>query len=1380
MGRVLLLLLFAVLLASIQASASQDAVFDFSLAPGFNLIGIPVQIDATASAIADVINKQGGNVVSVMSWNPASNSFVSWSAAAPKLNDFKVEGGKGYYVRTAKAVKFQLSGRSFEEPSTYEFSSGTQLVGFHFVPKGYTASDLAADIESSGGKVNSIMAFSREYTSWLPRFPKNNDFSIEMGKGYLLQLSKPATITIERSSKPASVGVIIQVDEPSLAALSLTPSVQQQPLQLHEEVKKQLVQKFSAVSASANGNSYQIKHEFVKIFNGFALDVPYEEAKKLFAGIPGVKRITPDYIVSADLLESIPQINADEAWQLSDGSGQPLTGKGVVIAIVDTGVDYTHPDLGGCTSQEFLSGDCEKVIGGYDTVHERPDSMDDHGHGTLVAGVAASNGQRKGVAPNASILSYKVLNDAGNGELSDIFWGIELAMDPDGDGSFSDRADVIVVSLGLPCKLLFGSYISGFCGPDDDFSQLANAVSALGTVFVAAAGNNGDLGAGSISSPATAEKAITVGSVSKSDVLSGFSSRGPVPINGQSVVKPEVVAPGEGIVAQVPGGYASASGTSLSAPHVAGAAALILQKNPGWTPEQVKLALMETAVDLGYDENSQGAGRIDVLAAVQFRGPADLAVTDIRWNPENPKIGEQVTVEAVVENIGGAEIGSFSYQFGFSDDGGYPGNVWASGQPVPEGQSVTLTASHVFDNEGKYDIMFRITSKDDQDAGNNERIEQLSFTVESVGYVVVGLKDAGLYDEDKLWSYRYLGNQLVKHKVYSFGAHSSLHSLYNARIDNDPYDDIVAFVNGKLTVFWGALGANFEGPKTHGTTASADISKEQAVAIADLDGNGHNDFLVMNTANRKVHWLPGNGQREGNFQSEEIIIGGSYEGINAIAAASVTDDENVDVIVAASDGLYLYPGKGDGSFSEPIIFSEPDLRSVAVIDVSGSARKAIAATKPSKLFLFVLNNDGTLYEQVSKSVFTRHDVLGDISAPLLRAGDFNADGRADLAIRGLAGVSVAYGSDDAYIGPISFTDTTEGTDFALGIGIAKLNADGMDDIVSITSEYSFASSKIIGIFPPSPFEVTELATIYPVPIVIIAGSVQEPGVDLAVEKFSISPANPEEGQTVTFTAVVRNTGTEDVAGFSYRVTTGDQDVIEGDYAQLLRMGNAATITQSYIYGHSGSYVAKFLLTNEDVNNDNNEKQKSVVVSEPADFVDILVQSFTVVTSPALEGQPTAFEAIIRNDGALAAPGFAYLFDFGDGSPPKFFGEGTIIEAGRTAKISQAHVYRQAGDYSVRIRIFTFDDVNRNNDQASTDITVEEGIPCGSYGDVDYSMTVDSVDVNMVMAHIVGKNLLSGEALIRADVNGDGKVNVLDTVLIKRYIAGIITSWPVCQ
>ncbi|MYT25485.1 S8 family serine peptidase [Streptomyces sp. SID7760] len=227
------------------------------------------------------------------------------------------------------------------------------------------------------------------------------------------------------------------------------------------------------------------------LVNAVAMTVPGSEAARL-AAQPGVLSVRPDTRVKVQTDASVPLTGAPEVWKRADPSGVKATGKGTVVAVLDSGVDYGHPDLGGGFGKGY------KVVGGYDFANGDDDPMDDNGHGTHVAGIiagkAAADGGVTGMAPDASLLAYKVIGADGSGYTSDIIAGIEAAADPTGP----HPADVINMSIG---------------GPGDGTDPLGHAATAAvraGVVVVAAAGNSGP-GKGTVSSPASADGVIAVG-----------------------------------------------------------------------------------------------------------------------------------------------------------------------------------------------------------------------------------------------------------------------------------------------------------------------------------------------------------------------------------------------------------------------------------------------------------------------------------------------------------------------------------------------------------------------------------------------------------------------------------------------------------------------------------------------------------------------------------------------------------------------------------------------------------------------------------------------------------------------------------------------------
>ncbi|WP_158578666.1 S8 family serine peptidase [Spongiactinospora rosea] len=317
---------------------------------------------------------------------------------------------------------------------------------------------------------------------------------------------------------------------------------------------------------------------------------------------PGLTQVWLDGKVRASLDKSTAQIGAPAVWK----SG--YTGAGVRVAVLDTGVDAAHPDLVGQVeaAQSLVAGS---------------DAADRFGHGTHVAAIiagtgAASGGARKGVAPGARLLSGKVLGDDGAGHESWAIAGMEWAV--------RRGADVVNLSFG------------GCCGDGTD--PMSVAVDTLteteDVLFVAAAGNRGQYGMQYIDSPAAATKALAVGAVDRRDRLTPFSSRGPR--HADHAVKPDLTAPGAAIVSARAAGtglgtpvddhYTAADGTSMAAPHVAGAAALLAQARPDLGATGLKDTLTSTASDGGARWFEQGAGRVDVARAIAQRVHADTTV----------------------------------------------------------------------------------------------------------------------------------------------------------------------------------------------------------------------------------------------------------------------------------------------------------------------------------------------------------------------------------------------------------------------------------------------------------------------------------------------------------------------------------------------------------------------------------------------------------------------------------------------------------------------------------------------------------------------------------------------------------------------------------
>jgi len=357
-----------------------------------------------------------------------------------------------------------------------------------------------------------------------------------------------------------------------------------------------------AGSSALSVADIQIKSTFDRGFTGISIKIKPSILEQVLASDPKIHAY-PDLQVHALDLASDQQIGADQVWTRTDSHGSPVTGTGVTVAVIDTGIYYVHPDLGGGFGPGY------KVAGGYDFYNNDSDPIDDNGHGTHVAGIIAANGGIKGVAPDATLLAYKVLGPDGSGPMSDVIEAIDASIDPNHDGSSSDHVNVISMSLG------------GAGDSSDPICLAVKRAELAGVVVVVAAGNSGP-SVSTVASPGVSPYAITVGALDSTGALANFSSRGPT---SDMLMKPDISAPGVSILSTVPysgtqhsssTGYMTMSGTSMATPHVSGAAALLLQMHPDWTPNQIKSALVTGAKSIGRSFWSAGSGEVWLPSSV--------------------------------------------------------------------------------------------------------------------------------------------------------------------------------------------------------------------------------------------------------------------------------------------------------------------------------------------------------------------------------------------------------------------------------------------------------------------------------------------------------------------------------------------------------------------------------------------------------------------------------------------------------------------------------------------------------------------------------------------------------------------------------------------
>jgi len=414
-----------------------------------------------------------------------------------------------------------------------------------------------------------------------------------------------------------------------------------------------------------------------------------------------------------ELAWGVSKINAPAVWT------QGYTGAGIVCGHIDTGCDYTHPDLA-----DHLWTDANYPHHGWNFEYNNDDPMDQHGHGTHTAGTVAgdgTNGTQSGVAPDAQIMICRVKNGVDSAGQSQMWAAVQFCVSP--PLSPTHGADLYTMSMGWRITW----------GPDQStWRTLANNVKAAGLSQIVAAGNErgydypptGLRCPGNVPPPwwnpqntgtGALSGIVSVGATDASDAIGYFSSQGPVtwssvaPFNDYAyppgLTRPDVSAPGVAVKSCAIGGsYQEMDGTSMATPHVAGTVCLMLQKNPDLLPGEVDSILELTAVDLGGagKDNDFGAGRIDALAAVDSvglsSGPSlkltSTQVIDSTGNNNGAMDpGETAKLLATLKNSGGAACNNVTGKFrSYNTQLTVPDSLGSWGN-IPSGGSATNTAN---------------------------------------------------------------------------------------------------------------------------------------------------------------------------------------------------------------------------------------------------------------------------------------------------------------------------------------------------------------------------------------------------------------------------------------------------------------------------------------------------------------------------------------------------------------------------------------------------------------------------------------------------------------------------------------------------------------
>ena len=437
-------------------------------------------------------------------------------------------------------------------------------------------------------------------------------------------------------------------DRPARAAVAGRPNSQVKDYKLDHELTfraatrnarnktKVIIELKAGAHLPSKYQQYAKRHGQLGIINGLAVELPDRLLSELSKD-PAILRLHHDRPAAKFNYRTSLTIGTKV---VRDTLG--LTGAGVGVAVIDSGVATWHDDLTNNSATMYPYGN-QRVTTFVDFVNGQTSPYDDLGHGSHVAGIIAGNGfdsdgQKSGAAPDASLISLKVLDADGNGTVSNIIAALDWVL------ANHNTYNIRVVNMSVGAAIHESAWT-------DPLTVAAKRVVDAGVVVVGAAGNFGRNSAGlpqygGISAPGNAPWVLTVGGSSTQgtasrgdDVIGSFSSRGPSYIDWNA--KPDLVAPGTGTVSLaapgstyytthasslLPGSgqtasmpYLSLSGTSMAAPVVAGTVALMIQANPSLTPNAVKAILQYTAQEYpGYDALTQGAGFLNVVGAVRL------------------------------------------------------------------------------------------------------------------------------------------------------------------------------------------------------------------------------------------------------------------------------------------------------------------------------------------------------------------------------------------------------------------------------------------------------------------------------------------------------------------------------------------------------------------------------------------------------------------------------------------------------------------------------------------------------------------------------------------------------------------------------------------
>jgi uncharacterized repeat protein (TIGR01451 family) len=731
-------------------------------------------------------------------------------------------------------------------------------------------------------------------------------------------------------------------------------------------------------------------------------------------------------------------ISAEAAWSVTTGSAS------IVIGVIDTGVDYTHPDLAAnIWNNPGGKGNvlCAAGTHGFNAITRTCNPMDDHYHGTHVSGTIGAAGNNAlgvtGVNWTTSIMGLKFLDSSGNGTNANAIAAIDFAIQAKIDG--------------VNVRVLSNSW-GGL-----EFSKALldeiNKANENDILFVASAGNstaNNDTYPHYPSSYNTANM-ISVAATDNRDALAYFSNYGPTTVH--------LGAPGLNVLSCYPGGsYTTLSGTSMAAPHVAGVAGLVLAKTPAFTTAQVKSAILNNTdpissltgktitggrlnaakavgAPLGPDftilvspvtrtvaQGSSTTYGITISPANGFSGSVNLAVTGLPSGANgifsvNPTAS---TTNLSITTLSNTQTGTYSLTI-TGTSGALTHSATAALVMVVK---PPLTACPSFASASYNYVGYYPSTIATADFNRDSRPDVVVALTSNTVMILTGQSNGGFQTGP------------------SYGAGTAIVALATGDFNGDGKVDVAAAnaISNTVSVLLGNGDGLLQPAVTYGTG-----SNPFSLAVADFNGDGKADLAAANNGSNTVSILQGNG--DGTFQAAVGYAAGS--GPFWVSTGDLNGDGKADLVVADynSNNLSVLLGNGDGSMQAPVAYAAgTGPSSIAGGDFNGDGKLDLAASNDGSNNVSILtgNGDGTFAAAVNYSV-----PAGVHSIALV---DVTGDGKSDLAVSNTTSnnVSILTGrGDGTFVAAVSYP-VNYGPSQVIA---ADFNSDGRTDLLVTNSDY---------------------------------------------------------------------------------------------------------------------------------------------------------------------------------------------------------------------------------------------------------------------------------------------------------------------------------------